>query len=72
MTSCICRGTKGGHKKIKTIESWIDTSGYPYKLHVSLNSSFVSNTTRLEDYMRKERWAVAFLLPKSDRNKVIY
>ena len=66
------QGYERGHKKIKTIESWIDTSGYPYKLHVSLNSSFVSNTTRLEDYMRKERWAVAFLLPKSDRNKVIY
>ena len=66
------QGYQRGHQKIKAIESWIDTSVYPYELHVYLNSVFVSNTTNHEDYLRKERWAVAFLLPKSDSNKVIY
>ena len=66
------QGYERGHNKIKAIESWIDTSVYPYELHVYLNSVFVSNTTNHEDYLRKERWAVAFLLPKSDSNKVIY
>ena len=60
------QGKTGIGQKIKTIQSWIDTSVYPYQLHVRTDCATIDG--RLE----KERWAVAFLLPKSDNNKVIY
>ena len=66
------QGVQRGPKTIKCIESWIDTSGYPYQMHVYIQGDFVDTTTKPEDYLKKERWAVAFLLPKSDYNKVEY
>ena len=59
------QGNTGIGQKIKTIKSWIDTSVYPYQLHVHTDCATIDG--RLE----KERWAVAFLLPKSDSNNVI-
>lgn len=59
------QGNTGIGQKIKTIKSWIDTSVYPYQLHVHTDCATIDG--RLE----KERWAVAYLLPKSDSNNVI-
>lgn len=59
------QGNTGIGQKIKAIKSWIDTSVYPYQLHVHTDCATIDG--RLE----KERWAVAYLLPKSDSNNVI-
>ncbi len=59
------QGNTGIGQKIKTIKSWIDTSVYPYQLHVHTDCATIDG--RLE----KERWAVAYLLPKSDSNNVV-
>lgn len=59
------QGNTGIGQKIKTIKSWIDTSVYPYELHV------YTYYTTIDGRLEKERWAVAFLLPKSDSNNVI-
>ena len=59
------QGNTGIGQKIKTIKFWIDTSVYPYQLHVHTDCATIDG--RLE----KERWAVAYLLPKSDSNNVI-
>ncbi len=59
------QGNTGIGQKIKTIKSWIDTSVYPYELHV------YTDYTTIDGRLEKERWAVAFLLPKSDSNNVI-
>lgn len=60
------QGRTGISQKIMTIKSWIDTSVYPYQLYVR------TDCATIDDWLEKERWAVAFLLPKSDKNKVIY
>lgn len=59
------QGNTGIGQKIKAIKSWIDTSVYPYELHV------YTDYTTIDGRLEKERWAVAFLLPKSDSNNVI-
>lgn len=61
------QGRTGICEKLESIRSWIDTSVYPYQMHVR-----TTETTRVDGKFEKDHWAVAFLLPKSDRNKVIY
>lgn len=44
-------------------ETWLDTSVYPYQIYVRIDSNFEGHV---------ERWAVAYLLPKSDANQVVF
>lgn len=46
-------------------ETWLDTSVYPYQIYVRIDSNF-------EGHVEIIRWAVAYLLPKSDANQVVF
>lgn len=46
-------------------ETWLDTSTYPYQIYVRIKSKY-------EGRVEIVRWAVAYLLPKSDANQVVF
>ena len=46
-------------------ETWLDTSTYPYEICVRIESKY-------QGHVEIVRWAVAYLLPKSDANQVVF
>lgn len=54
------------------LRPWIDMSSYPYVIYVFDKKYYDGDVyTGLGAYLEQEkRWAVAFLLPKSDNNQV--
>lgn len=46
-------------------ETWLDTSTYPYEICVRIKSKY-------QGHVEIVRWAVAYLLPKSDANQVVF
>lgn len=46
-------------------ETWLDTSTYPYEICVRIKSKLIGRVEIV-------RWAVAYLLPKSDANQVVF
>lgn len=46
-------------------ETWLDTSTYPYQIYVRIKSKY-------EGRVEIIRWAVAYLLPKSNANQVVF
>lgn len=56
---------QGSTHEMESFKTWLDTGTYPYQIYVQIKEKEV-------DHAVPVRWAVAYLLPKSDANQVVF